>query len=173
MLLLWIIIIIVLMIAVNSVIAISVIKFNLSSASLYIAGLFDAILIVLLLSFLNIGNFIVAYTPYGGEYNWTDIGLEVVEFGAFIGIFAIAFVARWKYPVIGGKGWNILLFAVILGSIGMFLDIFGEFVNFAQDFFPMYKLITGLFQIAGIIGLVIAFLLFYKFSEILFHPSRE
>ena len=167
-----IIIIIILLIGMNAGVVISLIKIKESSVIIFIAILVDTILVVLLLTYLNVGGFIYAYAPYKGIYNWTDITLECVELAAFLSIFFIAFIARAKYPVIGGKGWNILLLAIALGSIGMYFDIYGEFLNFTQEFFPTYKLITGMFQISGIIGLAIAFLALYKFSAILFPPEE-
>ncbi len=143
-----------------------------TSVVLYVAALLDVIIIVLLLTYFNVGSFVYAYEPFS-PINPIDIGLECMELAAFIAIFCVAYIARAKYPVIGGKGWNILLMAVILGSIGMFFDVYGEFINFQSDFFPIYKSLTGVFQIAGIIGLALAFLIFYKFSEILFSPSQK
>ncbi|MHA1263866.1 MAG: hypothetical protein ACTSRS_01405 [Candidatus Helarchaeota archaeon] len=154
---------------INIGVAIGIMKFNLSRLSFYVLFLVDTILIVLLFTFYNIGEFIAAYEPFS-PLDPFDVGLECLELAAFLAIFCIAFVARTRYPVIGGKGWNILLFAIILGSIGMFFDIYGEFLNFTSEFFPIYKLLTGGFQIAGVIGLALAFLMFYKFSEILFKP---
>lgn len=162
----------ILLVGLNIAFAIGLIKHKISGIILYIAGLVDTIIIVLLLTYFNVGSFIYEYEPYS-PLNPVDVGLECAELAAFIVIFCVSFVARAKYPVIGGKGWNILLLAVTLGSIGMFFDIYGEFLNFTSQFFPLYKLITGAFQIAGIIGLAIAFFMFYKFSAILFTPSPE
>ena len=152
--------------------AIGFYKEKFTSVIWYLAILLDVIIIVLLLTYFNVGGFVYAYEPYS-PINPLDVGLECAELAAFVAIFCVAYVARAKYPVIGGKGWNILLMAVILGSIGMFFDVYGEFINFESDFFPIYKLLTGSFQIAGIIGLTLAFLLFYKFSSVLFAPSED
>jgi hypothetical protein len=165
-------VLIVLLIGINIGFTIALLKYKLSSMILSIAALVDTIIVVLLLTYFNVGGFVFEYQPYS-PLDPLDVGLEFLELGAFLAIFCIAFIARAKYPVIGGKGWNILLLAVILGSIGMFFDIYGEFINFTVEFFPTYKLITGGFQIAGIIGLTLAFLLFYKFSEILFTPAPD
>ena len=145
---------------------------TITSVVLYVAVLLVVVIFVLLLTYFNVGSFVYAYEPYS-PINPLDVGLECAELAAFVAIFCVAYIARAKYPVIGGKGWNILLIAVILGSIGMFFDVYGEFINFQSDFFPIYKLLTGAFQIAGIIGLTLAFLLFYKFSSVLFAPSSE
>ncbi|NVM55225.1 MAG: hypothetical protein HWN66_16080 [Candidatus Helarchaeota archaeon] len=162
----------ILLIGLNVGVVIGLLKKKVSSVILYVAILINTIIIVLLITYFNVGGFILEYKPFK-PLNPLDVGLECVELGVFIAIFCVSFIARAKYPVIGGKGWNILLFAAILGSIGMFFDIYGEFIKFTPEFFPIYKLLTGTFQIAGIIGLTLAFLLFYKFSEILFTPSSE
>jgi len=162
----------ILLIGINIGLIFGLLKYKLSSLVLSIAGLIDTIIIVLLLTYFNVGGFVLAYEPYS-PLNPIDVGLEYIELLGFLAIFCVVFIARAKYPVIGGKGWNILLFAVVLGSIGMFFDIYGEFINFVSDFFPVYKLTTGIFQIAGIIGFTLAFLMFYKFSEILFTPSPK
>ncbi|HUY01135.1 MAG TPA: hypothetical protein VMV49_16365 [Candidatus Deferrimicrobium sp.] len=162
----------ILLIAINIGFFIGLWRYKISSVILYIAVLVNTIVIVLILTYLNVGSFVFAYEPYS-PLNPFDVGLEYIELSAFIAIFCIALIARAKYPVIGGKGWNILLFAVVFGSIGMFCDVYGEYVNFASFFFPVYKLLTGAFQIAGIIGLALAFLTFYKFSEILFTPAPK
>jgi hypothetical protein len=162
----------VLLAGLNILFAFSLWKQKVSSIILFVAALVDVIIIVLIITYLNIGGFVFDYAPYS-PINPIDVGLEIAELCCFILIFCVAYVARANYPVIGGKGWNMLLLAVILGSIGMFFDVYGEFINFQAWFFPAYKLITGGFQIAGIIGLVLAFLLFYKFSEILFTPSPD
>ncbi|MHA1131356.1 MAG: hypothetical protein ACTSQI_02525 [Candidatus Helarchaeota archaeon] len=162
----------VLLIALNLGFIIGLWKQKVSAIILFLAALVDTIIIVLIITYLNIGGFIFAYEPYS-PINPVDVGLEFAEFSCFILIFCVTYIAQAKYPVIGGKGWNILLLATILGSIGMFFDVYGEFINFQSWFFPIYKFLTGVFQIAGIIGLVLAFLLFYKFSEILFTPTPE
>ena len=160
------------LVALNVGLAIGILKYKITSISLYIVALVDIILIVLLLTYFNVGGFVHEYQPFS-PLNPFDVGLECLELVGFLAIFIVSLIARAKYPVIGGKGWNILLLAVLLGSVGMFFDIYGEFLNFESFFFPTYKLLTGAFQIAGIIGLTIAFLMFYKFSDILFTPTPK
>ena len=158
----------ILLIGINLGFVLALFKYKISSMVLYIAILVNAIIIVLLITYFDIG--LVDFTK-DISIKPFDLGLECGEFAAFLAIFCVALVARAKYPVLGGKGWNILLLAVIIGSFGMFLDIYGEF--FWINYYPAYKLTTNIFQIGGIIGLALAFLLFYKFSEILFTPPPE
>lgn len=162
---------IIFLIAIDIGFAIGFLKFKISSVFIYLAAIVNTIVIVLLFIYFNVGGIINEYQPFGGELNITDITLESLELGAFIAIFCVAVVARAKYPVIGGKGWNLLILAVTLGCIGMFFDIYGEFLNL--NYYSYYKLATNSFQIAGIIGLALAFLMFYRFSEILFSPSPD
>ncbi len=167
-----IVILITLLIVINVSFVILFLKSKISSIILYIVVLANAILVILLLTYVDPLSFIDAYEPF--DFEFFDVFLEILELSAFLAIFCVAFIARAKYPVIGGKGWNVLLIAIIFGCIGMFLDVYGEFVTF--DFpipFHTYKLTTNIFQISGLIGLTLAFLLFYKFSEILFPSSKE
>lgn len=163
----------ILLVVINVGFVLAIVKFKISSIVLFIAPIANATIVVLLLTYFNVGSFIEVYAPYKYELKVFDVTFEYLELTAFLAIFFAAFIARAKYPVIGGKGWNILLLAIMLGSIGMVLDIYGEYFWLFDDPFLIYKLTTNIFQIAGIIGLAVAFLAFYKFSEILFTPSPK
>ena len=162
------------LVIINIGVLIGILKFKIPSIVLYIDIIVNATIVLLLLTYFNVGSFIKVYAPYEYELKVFDVSLEYLELVAFLAIFFAAFIARAKYPVIGGKGWNILLLAIMIGSIGMILDIYGEYFWLEYDpFFLIYKLTTNIFQIAGIIGLAVAFIAFYKFSEILFTPSPK
>ncbi len=95
--------------------------------------------------------------------DFLDVFLEGLSLLGFVFIIIMAFYARKKNKIFASKGFSVMIFAILLGTVSTFMDVLSELYWF--DNYEIYKLTMSILLIAGFSLFAISLILVFKFTQ--------